>query len=436
MSMRRLLMVLFFAMIPVVACTKAPEIPKLDYDTLIQYFFSQKKDLAAQEGLGFDYALWRDCKKTKDAGAPDDATKQAQQEAFAAWVKSLPADTKLPAQVTVSMNGTFGHFDPERNVLTFDPIDSSTIFKIKKERGRIVYNCDPETDAWPEAFHVAFSNGNAFDGIPMPEQIAQKIDITRGQKTRIDMTLNIDGMQLDNRVLDKAAPVVKTSVVTMKVTHIDRAGRDIATLADWDAAAVQKMTAQYLENTSGKPMPADSASFALWAEKLKDADPEQKPGLNKAAAGIDLKSIGMPVRAADLQYTKDRGAVPRDLREGGTVFVKPVWLRIGTMPKEIELESDMGTIAVQFSNQQQFDARWHKISTDMLQFLLYADKGVDWTAEIIFTPMVYFEKETGTDGKSRHIFRSRIERMVYTAKMRDSAETASTVFTEDTIVSR
>lgn len=435
MSMRRLLMVLFIVTMPVVACTKEVAIPKLDYDTLIAYFFSQKKDLAAQEGLGFDYALWRDCKKAKDAGAPDEKTKQAQQKSFADWVQSLPADTKLPAQVTVSMNGTFGHFDTERNVLAFDPIDSSTVLKIRKERGRIVYNCDPETDIWPEAFHVVFSNGNAFDGIPMPKQLAQKMDVTLGQKTRIDMTLNIDGMQLDNKVLDKAAPIVKTTIVTMKVTHIDRAGRDIKKLADWDTVAVQKMTASYLENTSGKAMPADNASFALWAEKLKDADPAQKQVVDKAA-GTGLKSIGMPVRAADLQYTKDRGAVPRDLREGGTVFVKPVWLRIGTTPKEIELEGDMGTIAVQFSNQQHFDARWHKISTDMLQFLLYADKGVDWTAEIIFTPMVYFEEETGSDGKRRHIFRSRIERMVYTAKMRDSEETASTVFTEDTIVSR
>lgn len=433
MSMRRLLMVLFFALMPAAACTAAAP-PALDYDMLIKYYFSQKPELAAQEGLGFDYALWRDCKKAKDAGAVDEATKRKQQEEFAGWVNSLPADTKLPAQVKVSMNGTFGHYDVEKQALMFDPIDSSTVLKIRKERARIIYNCDPVTAVWPAAFHVVFSNGDAFNGIPMSKQAAQQIDVTKGRKTRIDMTIRIDGMQLDHKVLDKAAPVVKASVVDMKVTQVDRAARDVVQLADWNAAAVQKMTEDYLEDTQGAPMPANTASFALWADKLKDAGLAQKYGVNPEE--VTLKSIGMPVRAADLDYAKEHGAVPRDLREEGTVFVKPVWLRIGTTPKEIEIESDMGTIAVQFSNQAQFDARWHKISTDLLQLLLYADKGVSWTADIIFTPMVYFEQESKTGEKSRHVFRSRIERMVYTAQLRQGEESARTVFTEQTLVDK
>lgn len=411
---------------------QASQIHPLDYDTLIAYYFSQRPDLADKQ-LGYDYALYDDCRKVKDA--PDSDTVQqraAFQKAFEAWVQSLPADTALPARATVRMAGTFGAYDEATQTLAFDPLDVDSIVRIKKERGRIVHSCHPAMPAlWPEEFHVRFTNGDAINGIPLNPVIAERLETDKGQKVEITMTVALGGMDTHTTTVLKATPTVTATVLDMHVVHVDRLGNALRDLVTFDEAAVAAMNAALDERLNGARMPANGESFARWADHL-DTDAGLVEKFGYPAATEPLRSIIFDVQRPDLDYPRTGGAVPRDLLPEGTIHVRPVWLRIGTTPKEIEFNTDIGTVALQFANQWDFDGKYHTISAELLQLLLQSDIGVEWTANMVFTPLIYFEDTKG--GKPRRVFRGRIERMDYTAQQVIKRQTATTVFTEQTLV--
>lgn len=405
----------------------------LDYDTLIAYYFSHRPDLAGLQ-LGYDYAIYDDCRAAMEA--PDKDTVQrraAYQEAFENWVKSLPRDARLPARATVQMTGTFGQYDEATQILYFDPLDVDTIVRIKKERGRIVHTCHPPSPSvWPEEFHVRFTNGDAIYGIPMPRSIASRLETDKGRKVEITMTIVPEAMDTHATTVLKATPTVTATIVDMHVVHVDRLGNKLRDLVTFDEAAVEAMNAALDERLNGARMAPNGETFARWADHL-----DEKAGLvakhgYAVAAETPLRSILFDVPRADLDYPRSIGAVPRDLRAEGTVYVRPVWLRIGTTPKEMTFETEIGTVALQFANQWDFDGKFHTVNVDLLQLLLRAEVGVEWQAKMVFTPQVYFTDTR--DGRPRHVFRGRIERMDYTARPVMQQETATTVFTEQTLV--
>lgn len=414
------------------ASDQVPQTQPLDYDTLIAYYFSHRPDLADKQ-LGYDYALYDDCRKVKDA--PDSDTVQqraAFQAAFEKWVKGLSEDIALPARATLRMTGTFGPYDATTQTLYFDPLDVDSIVRIKKERGRIVHSCHPATPAlWPEEFHVRFTNGDAIHGIPLPPAIAERLEVDKGRKVEITMTVGPQMMDTHTTTVLKATPTVTATILDMQVVHVDRLGNKLRDLVTFDEAAVQAMNAALDERLNGTRMAVSGETFARWADHL-----DEKAGLVEkygyGAATAPLRSILFDVPRAELDYPRSIGAVPRDLRAEGTIYVRPVWLRIGTTPKEMSFKTDIGTVTLQFANQWDFDGKYHTISPDMLQLLLQADIGVEWTANMVFTPLIYFEDTK--DGQPRRVFRGRIERMDYTARPVMKQQTATTVFTEQTLV--
>lgn len=417
---------------PAPEANPAPQIQDLDYDTLIAYYFSQRPDLA-DKPLGYDYALFEDCRAVKDAEDGNTVQRRGEfQAAFEKWVKALPADMALPERAIVHMTGTFGPYNEATQMLYFDPLDVDSIVRIQKQRGRIVYTCHPSNAAiWPEEFHVRFTNGDAFNGIPLPPAIAKRLETDKGQKVEITMTVSLGDMDTRKTTVLKATPTVTATILDMQIVHVDRLGKKIRDLYTFDAAAVAALNAAWDEKVNGSRMPANSETFARWADALQpDLKLVEKFGY--AQATDPLRSIGFAVTRADLDYPRTTGAVPRDLLPTGAINVRPVWMRIGTTPKEMEFKTDIGTVALQFSNQWDYDGKFHTISPELLALLLRADLGVEWSATMVFTPLIYFEDTK--NGKPRHVFRGRIERMDYTAKTPIKNETAATVFTEQTLV--
>jgi len=413
------------------ASDQIPQTQLLDYDTLIAYYFSHRPDLADKQ-LGYDYAIYDDCRAVMESPDKDTVQRRAAfQAAFEKWVKGLSDDAALPARATVRMTGTFGPYDAATQTLYFDPLDADSIVRIKKERGRIVHSCHPATPAiWPEEFHVRFTNGDAINGIPLPPVIAARLEEDKGRKVEIAMTVAPEMMDTHATTVLKATPTVTATVLDMQVTHVDRLGNKLRDLATFDEAAVQAMNAALDDRLNGARMAPSGETFARWAEHL-----DEKAGLaEKYGYGADdtpLRSILFDVPRAELDYPRSIGAVPRDLRAEGTIYVRPVWLRIGTTPKEMSFKTDIGTVTLQFANQWDFDGKHHTISPDLLQLLLQAEVGVEWTASMVFTPLIYFEDVK--DGQPRRVFRGRIERMDYTARPVMKQQTATTVFTEQTL---
>lgn len=413
---------------------EAPQIKPLDYDTLIAYYFSKRPDLADQP-LGYDYALFDDCRAVKDTAESDTVQRRAAyQAAFENWVKSLPADAALPERAIVHMTGTFGPYNEATQRLYFDPLDPDSIVRIQKQRGRIVHTCHPVNAAvWPEEFHVRFANGDAFNGIPLNPAIAARLETDKGQKVEITMTVALGEMDTRTTTVLKSTPTVTATILDMQVTHVDKLGNSLRALHTFDADAVLALNAAWDEKLNGARMPADGETFARWADHLQpDLKLVEKFGFAQTAE--PLRAIGFAVTRADLDYPRRTGAVPRDLLPNGTIHARPVWMRIGTTAKEMEFQTDIGTVALQFSNQWDYDGKFHTISPALLQLLLRADLGVEWSAHMVFTPLIYFEDKK--NDKPRHVLRGRIERMDYTAKTPIKNETASTVFTDQTLVRR
>ena len=412
--------------------TDTVQVQPLDYDTLIAYYFSQRPDLADQP-LGYDYALFDDCRAVKDA--PDSHTVQRRAEfqaAFEKWVNALPADTALPDRAVVHMTGTFGPYNDATQMLYFEPLDPDSIVRIQKQRGRIVHTCHPVNAAvWPGEFHVRFTNGDAFNGIPLNPVVAERLETDKGRKVDITMTVSLGAMDTRKTTVLKSTPTVTATILDMQVVHVDHLGKKLRDLYTFDAAAVDVLNAAWDEKLNGVRMPASAETFARWADHLQpDLKLSEKFGY--APTAEPLRAIGFDVTRSDLDYPRTTGAVPRDLLPSGTIHARPVWMRISTTPKEMEFKTDMGTVVLQFANQWDFDGKFHTVSPEMLQLLLRAELGVEWTANMVFTPLVYFE-DTKNE-QPRRVFRGRIERMDYIAKTPIKNDTAVTVFTEQTLV--
>lgn len=412
------------------AAVAADTAPKLDYDMLVQYYFSQKPALAEQD-LGIDYALYKDCKAVKhNTGGQDEFAKRKQQKEFADWAKALSADQKLPETVMVSMEAPFGEYDFDKGAFAFDPLQADTVFKVKPSRGKTVYDCRPVHAEWPAEFNVSFANADAINGIPMAEEDAAKVKTNIGRRVRMDMTVRIDGVQLDRLAEGKAAPALKTTVLEMNLVQLDRTGRAVGDLAHIDAAALAQMTEADSANADAKPMVANTESFALWADKLSNAGLAAQQGID--GSGVTLSAIALPVKMGGLSYKTEWGGVPGDIAEDGTVLAKPMWHKMGNYPKEIEVKTDMGWVVVKFDNQADFDDKKHVVNADFVKFLQGTKQGVSWQTELVVTPTAYAEEET-TMGK-RKVFNARIDRLVYTARPLGAKQTAEITLSNDTIV--
>ncbi len=417
---------LFAAYSPVHAENK---VPALTHTPLLEYYLAKHPELATNTSIMHDFGAYTECKQQRKIYSMNEFEKRKFaadiEKAFAEKMASLKDGASYPKTFTINMAARFGKYDFDNQEFPFKPFPKGTYIPItKSQRG-----CNQTDHKWPVTFEVHFSNGEAFQGLPVKEADAAKVQTRYGRDVMLDITADIEKIDLEQEVKGRAQPKVTARITSMKVTHIDKKNRPRAVLGTFEGDEIVALEKKRAIAAKSEPMPFEGKTFVAWADKLEDEGLAERYKIDTSDVGT-LKYIALQRNHNAMYYERSSITVePTNVNADGTLDVEIAWDTKSSKEdtgrdETYSFDTEIGLVTLNITNADAF-AGTRTIDKEGTRFLSHAGIATTYT-NLFFTP-VAFELKEKENGEEEKIYDVRVDKVEVI--IRDLSQHQSKTFT-------